>query len=319
MAVRERSAELAEGEARLSELRDEIAAERELLATVSEQLELRRRDLERTANLKRTGQTSEKAHDDAALAVNATIQTRLERRQAIGRLSARISQQEAVIARNRAALERAERDLSDTEISAPFTGYASDVEAAIGKRLAVGESVARLIDASSLEVRFELPNADYARLVSSGDGRTPEPQSGLEGLPVEVIWRVGERAFSYTGEVKRTDAEIDPATGGIGLYAVISTNGADSVLRPGAFVEVLVPDVRYEQVIAVPESAVFGEDIVYIVENDRLAVRQVEIVREFGDQVYIRGDLAEGAIIVARQFPNIGAGLKVHSLQGGQL
>lgn len=314
LAVQERSAELAEARARLAELRDEIATEKELLAVVSEQVSLRERDFDRSVSLVSKRQASEKAEDEAALAVNAAQQTLLERGQTIGRLTARIDQQEAAISKSRLALERAKRDLSDTRISAPFTGYASDVTAAIGKRMAVGESLARLIDASSLEARFELPDADYARLISTADGRPIGEHGGLQGLAVEVLWHVGQRTFTFEGEVTRSDAEIDPTTGGVGLYAEISAPPAHSALRPGAFVEVQVSDVRYEHVITVPEAAVSEDGIVYVIEDDRLIGRQVEILREFGDRMYIRGDVAEGERIVAEQFPNIGPGLKIQPL-----
>ena len=53
----------------------------------------------------------------------------------------------AVIQRAQAALDRAARDLSHTAVLAPFDGFVADVRLALGKRVAVGESLGRLLAA----------------------------------------------------------------------------------------------------------------------------------------------------------------------------
>ncbi|MFT4564063.1 MAG: multidrug efflux system membrane fusion protein [Gammaproteobacteria bacterium] len=310
---REQQSNLAEAQAKLRELKSDLSAERQLLKLLDQQIELRTRDEKRVANLAKKNQTSEKALDDATLALNSSRQLRLQGGQKIGALGARIEQQRAVVERNQAQLDRAERDLSDTKLIAPFSGFLQDINVANGKRVAVGESIGRLIDAAGLEVRFELPNSDYSRLVGTRERRLGVEHHPLTGTAVRVDWRLGNTGFSYTAVIERVGAEIDSSTGGVVMYARI-VDGPIDILRPGAFVEVFVPDVIYENVIVLPATAVSDDRIIYLVDGDQLVALQVDVVREFADQVFIRADINEQTEVVAEQFPDIGPGTKVRPL-----
>ena len=160
-----------------------------------------------------------------------------QRQQTVSRSVAKIPQQQAIIKRLSAALAQAKRNLEDTTIVAPFTGYLTDTGVALGKRLAVGESIGRLISSDNLQVRFQLNNDDYARLISQGKSDT------LFSREVAVNWQLGEEMLNYRARIERRAAEIDPASGGVTVYATIlpdnseTTQPADA-LRPGAFVEI---------------------------------------------------------------------------------
>jgi multidrug efflux pump subunit AcrA (membrane-fusion protein) len=110
--------------------------------------------------------------------------------------------------------------------------------------------------------------------------------------------------------IERVGAEIDSTTGGVVLYARI-TGGPIEILRPGAFVEVSLPDVNYNDIIVLPATAVSSGGIVYVVEEARLVERQVEVVYESGAEIYIKSDIPAGTSVVAEQFPDIGPGISV--------
>ena len=304
----ERHAELAEAQARLEESRSQLAAERSLLETLQEQLRLRQSELERIRDLRRRGTASAQAEDTAALAVNAARQALIAARQRSAALNARIHQQQAAIDRIRVRLRRAERNLADTHLAAPFDGYLTEVKVAIGQQVQRGETLARLIDAHMLDAVFQLTNRDYARLLAAGE----DDGEGLRGRPVEVIWRVGEQAFRYPAVIERIDAEIDPASGGIDLYARLLESDVDLPLRPGAFVEIELPDRRYTDTIELPDRAVVGRDTVYTVGADgRLRAHGVKVLRRLGDRLLVQADLPAGTRVVTTPFPEIAPGLKV--------
>jgi RND family efflux transporter MFP subunit len=310
IAEREQSADLTEAEAKLRELDSDFAAERRLLKLHDEQIDLRQRDRDRIANLAKKNQSSEKALDDAKLALNTVRQLRIQGDQTVNSLAARIEQQQAVVERHRAQLDRAKRDLSDTKIAAPFNGFLQDIDVANGKRVSVGESIGRLIAADDLEVRFEIPNADYSRLVGNSLQSLNIDRHPLQGRKIVVDWRLGANSFTYPAIIERVAAEIDSSTGGVELFARIE-DGPSEILRPGAFVEVAVPDINYENVLVLPAAAVSRDGLLYVVEDNRLIAKQVESVREFADKVYVRGEIAPGTTIVAEQFPDIGPGVAV--------
>ena len=82
-------------------------------------------------------------------------------------------------------------------------------------------------------------------------------------------------------------------------------------MRPGAFVEVHVPDRLYRDVVRLPESALYDGDTVYAVVDGRLEPRRVEVVVRIGTQVLVSGDLAADDMVVTTRFAEIGEGIKV--------
>ena len=139
-----------------------------------------------------------------------------------------VRQQEAVVGQKQVQLKRAERDLQETTLRAPYSGVLSNVGVNLGKHLSTGDKVADLIDTSRLEVRFSLSNAQYGRFLESSES--------VIGRPVFIAWTVGQEHLKYSAEIARVGAEIDSTTGGINAYAVIDTAGEQIPMRPGAFV-----------------------------------------------------------------------------------
>ena len=303
IAQRELSAERQEAAARRTQLQSTLRTEWTMLRLDESQLELARRDLARRERLLGQAAASEKALDDARMAVAQHEAALAQRRQAIETLDAQLVQQDAVIERLGAALERAERDLANTELRAPFAGLVTEVAAAVGKRLGVGDAIARLIDEARIEIRFTLSDAEFGRLW----------RDGLIGRDLEARWRLGTTTFPLAGRIARMQTTIDPSSGGVEVYAEITANPDGAPLRPGAFVEVLLPDRLHEQVIELPASALFHGDTVYAIANGRLQPRAVELIADLGTRILVRGALDDQEPIVTSRLAEIGPGLKVEA------
>ena len=306
--VAEFRARVAETRAGLSEIAADLAAAGELLDHDREQTELARRDVERRERLQGTAASSVKSLDDSRLALSRSLQQVIQRRQSIARLTAQAEQRQAVLDRWRVSLSRAKRDLAETRLTAPFDGFLVDTDAGVGKRVGLGDRIARLIDANRLEARFHLSNGEYARLLAGGDYR---------GRDAEVMWRIGDATYDFKAVIDRVDGEIDAQSGGIELYARILGHGADGILRPGAFVEVILGDRLFRDVVRLPESALHddgsggGGERVYVVIDGRLEARSVEILLRVGNYVLLRGTLEDGERVVVTRLPEIGPGLLV--------
>jgi RND family efflux transporter MFP subunit len=265
--------------------RNNVAEQTALLAEAQASLETRRRDLARVRELYAENNISEQALDDAQLAVE---------------------QQQATLEQRRIGLERAKRALRDSRLTAPYAGVLSGVSVDLGKRLSVNDKVADVIDTARLEVFFTLSNAQFGRIIESGEQ--------IVGRPIEVFWQVGNDTLSYQATVERVGAEIDSTTGGVVLYATIDPD-AQTLLRPGAFVRVRMPDKKYPQVFRVPESALYGSDTVYAVKDNRLAARTVTIAGYAGDDVLFTSRIEplvrNGDQVVITQIREGGEGVKV--------
>ncbi len=300
--VTNRTAALAEARAKLREIEAELKAYRTLLVRDREQVTLRRRDVKRRESLVRGGITSEKTLDDARLILSEQRQKVTERKMGIERHKARLEQQRAVIERLEVEVRQARRDLEETRLTAPFDGFIIDVSTEIGKRVSEGDRVARLIDANRLEARFHLSNDQFGRLLQAG---------GYRDRPARVLWRIGGEAYSFDATIERIRGEIDPTSGGVDMFARIRASGTETSLRPGAFVEVYLSDRLYRDVVRLPESALHGNDVVYVAAEGRLVARRIELVLRVGNDVLVRGPFEPGDRVVTTRFPEIGPGLRV--------
>jgi len=306
-AVAEQKALLREHRARLRRLAAELAGERALLAQARDYLDLQQRDLTRTENLQARELASERTREAAALAVNNARQALLERQRNSERLAAQQAEQQAVVERLAVGLERAERDLRDTTLHAPFAGYLQDVAVALGQRLTPQHTVARLIARDALDVEFSLADHQFARLLAALDGDL----RALRGRPLTVAWQVGEQVFDFEARLDRVAPRIRTDSGSITLYGQLEDHAG--ILRPGAFVTVAVAERLYREVVALPDGAVSADGEVWLIdpETQRLQAVSVAILAREGEQLLVRGPLPAGDRVVAQRRPDLAAGVKV--------
>lgn len=302
-ALREARANLREAEARLAQSEAQTALARDARASAQEQLTLAERDLERAQELVTGGNVSRKTVDDRALIVSQRQQAVEQQTNTIAAAEAASEQQRAQIARLTWKVEEAERALANTALRAPFAAYVTGVNAEVGRVLGANDIAATLLDASGAEVKVTLSDRQYGRILAR-DGT-------VIGRPVEIVWNLGETSHAFPGEIVRVGAEIATQSGGIDVYARIETDNDGAALRPGAFVEVRVPDRAYDNAARLPETALYGSDTVYVPVDGRLVARKVELVGRDGKDILVSGDLAEGERVVTSRITEIGEGLRV--------
>lgn len=302
-ALDEAKAKLAEARARYREIEATIENEQDALVRSKEQLVIAKRDLERAVPLSERGTVSKKVADDRRMVVSEREQSVELRTNNLSIQQARADQQRAIISQLDWRVRQAKRNLDDTVLRAPFNAYITSVGAEVGRIVSANDQVATLLDANWVDVRFSLSDRQYGRIVSN--------QDGLKGRPVEVFWHVGDTPIRFRARIQRVAAEIAAETGGVDIYAQLDDPNTPVSIRAGAFVEVQVPDRAYKNVARLPQTALYGGERVYVIENGRLAGRKVDLVGAAGEQILVRGNLAEGDRVVTTRLSNIGDGLRV--------
>jgi len=296
LALAEIRASLNEAAARLDEYRATVGAE-------GQQLELRRRELARNQELFKKGAVAAPRLEQTQIAAT-------QAEQSFNAAEARVRQQQAVVERLTAALKKAEVDLQRTRLVAPFDAFVGGVGVEKGMRISPADRVAVLSGSTALEAKVTLPTEAYGRLVADGNG--------VIGRPAEVVWTLGSERLTYPAHIERVIDRIDTATGGVGLFVRLDGNFIDAPLRPGAFVEVNVPDRTYPGVVQLPATALHGNDRMYVVNAEgRLDARTVEVVSRDGGAVYVGEGLQDGDKVVTTRFQEIAPGLKV-TIRGEQ-
>jgi multidrug efflux pump subunit AcrA (membrane-fusion protein) len=81
--------------------------------------------------------------------------------------------------------------------------------------------------------------------------------------------------------------------------------------RPGMFVTALIKGKKIKQVFVLPRHLVHTGDVVYIMTDNRLKIRQVNILRSVKDSVYIDKGLSDGELAIKSPLSGAVDGMKV--------
>jgi RND family efflux transporter MFP subunit len=195
------------------------------------------------------------------------------------------------------------RNLLNTKLIAPFSGTIRSSSVEVGKLANANDIVVSMYQADSLEARFVLTDARFGRLQSDEDG--------IVGRDLEVIWNVGGVDYPFKATIDRIGAEITSTSGGVEIFATIHGSSGKESMRPGAFIEIRLPDRKFADHVALPGSSLYNADTVYVVENGVLAERLVTIGAYDGDNVLISGGIEPGEEVLVTRISEISPGLKV--------
>ena len=302
-ALAEAQANLVEAEAKIVENDAQINLEKSKLKSAEDQLEFARADLKRTESLRSRGTSTQQQLDERRFVVSQREQSRDNAQNMIKVQEARIGQLEASIARLKWGVRQAQRNLESTVLVAPFSGIVRSSDAEIGRNITANDVVVSLYEADSLEVQFTLTDAQYGRLQTS--------ERGLVDRNIEIAWTVGGKQYTYPAIIDRVGAEITSSRGGVEMYARVSDITSGVTIRPGAFVEVRVPDIVFSNTISIPDTALYGASTVYTAVDGKLVENKVEVAAYEGENVLIAKGLNPGDEVLITAITEVSEGLAV--------
>ncbi|MEM8590973.1 MAG: efflux RND transporter periplasmic adaptor subunit [Pseudomonadota bacterium] len=182
-------------------------------------------------------------------------------------------------------LQAAMRHLSNTEVTAPFSGFVTDRMASLGQTVAAGEALVHLSDDQGFELVAQLSQADWALL--------DQPIAGSRAQLFHTDGTaVGEAVIRQGGGF------LDPETRQMRVFLEVSEPG-DSVLS-GDFLKVVFEGREIANTLTLPESALTREGYVWFVDHGNLLQRvEPEILFRAGDTFTIAAPDVEGTWRVA--------------------
>ncbi len=208
----------------------------------------------------------------------------------------------------RVQLENAERDLSRTEIRAPYAGRVREESVDQGQFVTRGARVARLYAVDYAEVRLPVPDREL-RYLDVQLGYRPAPGSDAtapttDGPPVELRAEFAGREHRWSGQIVRTEGEIDPKSRMVTLVARVEDPygagaGSNGVERPplavGLFVHAEILGRELPDAVVLPRIALReGDRVLVLDDTGALRFRDVEVLRLERDVVVIGGGLEPG-------------------------
>ncbi len=227
----------------------------------------------------------------------------------------------AALASAKAELVRARRNLERTEIRLPYAGMVRAKEADLGQYVTVGSRLGVTFATDSAEVRLPLTDQDLAfvelpevaEIAASGEGTGPAVTLSAEQRGKMRQWR---------GRIVRTEGVVDEDTRVTYAVARIEDpyrleNGAGLPLPMGTFVAASIDGTTVADVIRIPRTALRGNSqLVVVDENDRLQIRNVEILRADAKHAYVKSGVAAGERISLTVIENPINGMRVRT--GGE-
>jgi multidrug efflux pump subunit AcrA (membrane-fusion protein) len=117
---------------------------------------------------------------------------------------------------------------------------------------------------------------------------------------VRLIASYGGEDFEAEGFVVRSESEIDPKTRMISVIATIPNKNNARSLKVGMFVNAEIIGLSYPNIIIVPRNAV-KEDMVWVVQEEKLRRKSVEVLRFEDDYAFITdGLLMNDQVLITR-------------------
>ncbi|MBT8081569.1 MAG: efflux RND transporter periplasmic adaptor subunit [Gammaproteobacteria bacterium] len=184
-----------------------------------------------------------------------------------------------------------------SKIRAPIAGIVAVREIKPGQHLAVNDIAFRITDPSELIAHLQVPQAELAKFAAG------------QKAAVEVAAMPGQ---GFPARIERISPTIDTRNGTFRATAII--DNASGELAPGMFGRFTIAWEEHERALVISAAALIGEDeesAVYVVNNEQVERRTVEVGIETDGMVEILGGLDEQDIVVVVGHSGLRDGSKV--------
>ena len=187
-------------------------------------------------------------------------------------------------------------------VTAPFDGTFTEVFLEAGAYINMGGRVAKAIRTDMLELEVPLKRFD-AGWVKVGD---------------KAMVHSEERNMSWEGRVVRKNQFVDPNTQSQGIFIRLK-NQKEKPLLAGEYLSATFPGHPVDGVMEVPRNVIFNTDEVFIVNDNRLHKRTINIIKVNENTILFTG-LKEDQMLVMEPLINVTEGTKVeiHNAPSGQ-
>ena len=182
------------------------------------------------------------------------------------------------------SLQNLEKSLTFYTIRAPFDGVLVAANVTEGSLIRPGQELGDFIAPDHYELKVALPKS-YVEKIDVG--ATVE----LKSIDTQK---------KYTGTVSRINAKVNTETQSVEVFIRVSS----SELKEGVYLEALIGALEFNDVVALDRGLLNGDQELYLVEDDKLVLKKVEVAHFTDSHAVVHG-LKDGVVVVAQ--PIIGA------------
>ncbi len=225
----------------------------------------------------------------------------------------------ANVAAAEAALEQARLSLERTTIRAPFDAHIINRNVNAGSQVSPGDDLGRLVGMDEYWIVANVPVSKVNRLSFSDEG-------AKAGSPVKVlnpnIWPYGQYR---EGRLFRLIGALDNQTRLARMLVsvedpLVRKNNADTLprLMIGTFVETQIEAEEIRNVVRLSRDYLRKEGTVWVMQDGKLNIRNVDIIFEDANYAYIMSGLSDGDHVVTTNLATVVEGSLLRTEKGGR-
>jgi multidrug efflux pump subunit AcrA (membrane-fusion protein) len=203
-----------------------------------------------------------------------------------------------------ATLKLADRQLRDTSIRAPFDGYVQKRLVSLGEFVKNQTPVMSVVRVDPLKVISEIPEK-MAPWITVGQ----PVELHVDAFPDKTL----------TGRISRISPAVNASTRAFPFEALVPNR--DSALKPGTFARVHIESGKLDLVLTLPYSAIqyrYGVNRVFVVDGDRLALRELKVGERAGDRIEVLAGVKAGERVVVGDVEKLADRTKVTVSRGAE-
>jgi membrane fusion protein (multidrug efflux system) len=209
----------------------------------------------------------------------------------------KLSQAQSAVRQARAAESIARKGLSDTRLTAPFSGYVSRKIAEVGQNVMPGTPVAQLVKIDQVKVKISIPETDIDKVHV---GQT-------------VVFKVSSLDGSnFTGRVIEKGVDADPVARTYNVTALVDNRGHR--LLPGMVCDVTLSQGESTEITLPANLIQLGDDnqpFVWTVVGGKAHRQNVVLGANVGDNVVIRKGIDQSSEVICSGQQKVSEGMKV--------
>jgi RND family efflux transporter MFP subunit len=222
----------------------------------------------------------------------------------------------AMVESAEAAVQQAELNLERTTIRAPYDAYILSRSANVGSQVSPGDQLGRLVGLDTYWISAMVPLASL-RWISV-------PNSEESGAEVRIRNRTSWDPDEYrNGRIFRLVGALEDQTRMASLLISVddplsyrSENIDQPRLMIGSFVESNIRANELEDVVRLSRDYVRQNDTVWVMEDSRLQIRNLDVLFRDADYAYIREGLQDGDRVVTTTLSTVVDGSRLRTTGG---
>lgn len=183
------------------------------------------------------------------------------------------------------------------KIMAPFDGILTESLVNPGTLIRSGQQLGEFVSMKEFELEVDV-NLEYMDILRVGKTVLLSDLAGVQ---------------EWKGIVKRVNGKVDQSSQTVKVYIGVQGNN----LIEGMYLEANIAARDEENALEIPRSLLQNESEVYVVEDGKLAIKQVTAVY-FTDKTAIIKGLADGTDMVNRPLPGAYSGMLVKIAKSSQ-